>query len=136
MAKLNPYLHLDGTTREAMEFYKSILGGELEFMTMGESGMPEIPEDKKDNIMHSSLKTSGWTLMASDMFDPTSFKIGDNVDICLVCESKEEFDSIFSKLSEGGKVFMEPEETSFGWFTSFTDKFGVEWMLQYFPEKA
>lgn len=28
--QLNPYLHFDGTAREAMTFYRSVFGGELE----------------------------------------------------------------------------------------------------------
>ena len=30
---LNPYLNFDGNAREAMEFYQSVLGGELRGMT-------------------------------------------------------------------------------------------------------
>ena len=136
MAKLNPYLHFDGTCREAMEFYKEVLGGELEISTVAESGMadkmpPDMPKVDPNKIMHSALKTDTWTLMASDMMDPSSFKIGDNVDLCLACESKEEIETLYEKLSEGGKIFMKLEEQFFGWFAQFTDKFGTEWMLQF-----
>ena len=90
MAKLRPYLHFDGTTREAMNFYKEVLGGEVEFMTLGESKMADWPDKPAsatpDKIMHSTLTKDDWVIMASDMMDPSSFKIGDNVDVCLVCE--------------------------------------------------
>jgi PhnB protein len=140
MAKLQPYLHFDGTCREAMNFYKEVLGGEVEFKTVGESGMmdkwpTDMPKPDPEKIMHSALKKGEWSLMASDMMDPSSFKIGDNVDLCLVCESKEEIETLSKKLSEGGKIFMKLEEAPFGWFTQFTDKFGTEWMLQYSEDK-
>ena len=40
-SRLNPYLAFNGTAREAMEFYKSALGGELTLSTFGEFGAPE-----------------------------------------------------------------------------------------------
>jgi len=140
MAQLNPYLHFDGTAREAMNFYKEVLGGELEFTTVGESGMmgdwpDNMPKPDPEKIMHSSLKKEAWTILASDMMDPSSFTKGDNVDLCLVCESKEEIEDLYNKLSEGGKVFMELDKQSFGWFAQFTDKFGTEWMLQFDGDK-
>ncbi len=136
MAQLNPYLHFDGTCKDAMEFYKDVLGGELEFITVGQSGMaeqapPDMPKMDPDKIMHSTLKQGHWTIMASDMWDPSSFTKGDNVDLCLVCDSKEEIEELNQKLSTGGKVFMELAEQPFGWFAQFTDKFGTEWMLQF-----
>ena len=136
MAQLNPYLHLNGTCKDAMEFYKSCLGGELEFITVADSGMtdqwPEnMPKPEPNKIMHSTLKANGWTLMASDMMDPSSFTKGDNVDICLVCDSKEEIENLYKQLSTDGKVFMELAEQPFGWFAQFTDKFSTEWMLQF-----
>ena len=36
MAKLNPYLNFNNQCREAMNFYKECLGGELFFQTVGE----------------------------------------------------------------------------------------------------
>ena len=68
MALLNPYLNFRGQAREAMEFYQSVLGGELTVSTFGDFQMPGVAEDEKDSIMHSQLTTSaGFTLMGSDV---------------------------------------------------------------------
>lgn len=40
---LNPYLSFRDTAREAMEFYQSVLGGELTLSTFGESHASEDP---------------------------------------------------------------------------------------------
>ena len=37
-SRLNPYLNFKDTTREAMEFYHSVLGGKLDISTFGEFG--------------------------------------------------------------------------------------------------
>ena len=135
MAQLSPYLHFDGTCKQAMEFYKKCLGGELELQTVGETpwakDMPEMPGAKKDSIMHSTLKKDNWILMASDMMDPSSFTKGDTVSVCLVCESKQEIETLYKKLSVGADIFMELAEQPFGTFAMFTDKFGTEWILQF-----
>ena len=134
MANLRPYLHFDGTARKAMEFYRDVLGGELELQTVGEtpwaSDMPQMPGATPDKIMHSTLTRGDWVLMAADMMDPSSFTKGDTVSLCLVCEGKQEIEALYAKLSEGGEVFMALDKTPFGWYAMVTDTFGVEWMLQ------
>ena len=42
-SRLNPYLHFNGDARQAMEFYKSVFGGELTLSTFGENGMADTP---------------------------------------------------------------------------------------------
>ena len=41
MAILNPYLTFDGNSREAIEFYQDVFGGELDVNTFGDFGMIE-----------------------------------------------------------------------------------------------
>jgi PhnB protein len=137
MTSLRPYLHFDGTTRQAMEFYKDVLGGELEVMTIGDTPWaadmetPSGVKPDKNKVMHSALTTKDVTIMAADMMDPSSFKTGDNVSLCLVCDSKSQIETVFEKLSKGGDVFQALDKAPFGWFANFTDKYGIDWMLQY-----
>ncbi len=135
MAKLQPYLHFDGTTRQAMEFYRDVLGGELAIQTLGEtpwaSEMPQMPGATPDKVMHASLTKGDLAIMAADMMDPSTFKMGDNVSLCLVCESKQEIEDLYQKLSAGGDIFMALDRAPFGWYAMLTDKFGTEWMLQF-----
>ena len=64
-SRLNPYITFAGTAREAMEFYKDVLGGTLNLNTFGDLGGATGPDAEK--IMHSQLETDlGFTLMASD----------------------------------------------------------------------
>ena len=137
MSQLRPYLHFDGTTRKAMEFYEDIFGGELEMQTVGdtpwaaEMPTPSGVKPDKNKIMHATLTADDWVLMAADMMDPSTFTKGDTTSICLVCDSKSEIETVFKRLSEGGDVFMPLDKTPFGWFAMLTDKFGADWMLQF-----
>ena len=136
MAQLNPYLGFNGNCREAMEFYKSVLGGELTMQTMGESPMAAgMPPEQHNNILHSQLKNEHLILMGSDMGGESTEKGGEKLSLCMVCESKEEIERLFAALSEGGNVEHPLKEEFFGTFGDFRDKYGFRWMFQYSPEK-
>jgi uncharacterized glyoxalase superfamily protein PhnB len=65
-SKLNPYISFRDNAREAMEFYTSVFGGELNVSTFGDFQASEDPAEK-DKVMHSQLETpAGYTLMAAD----------------------------------------------------------------------
>jgi PhnB protein len=137
MTQLNPYIHFNGNCREAMTFYKDALGGELTLITVGESPMAsQLPADSHEKVMHASLKSGGFTLLASDMSGPGGFKKGSELSLTIVGSSKEETESFFSKLSAGGKVTHALKEEFFGLYGDLTDKYGISWMFNYEKPKA
>lgn len=128
-AKLLPYLNFMGKTREAMEFYKSVLGGELIISTFGESGAP-VKDEFKDWIMHAELKNGELTFMASDGYDEKPVHMGDNINMSIVGTDEAQISKYFEGLSEGAKVEMPLEKAPWGdKFGMLTDKFGVHWMV-------
>jgi len=135
MTQLNPYLSFNGNCAEAMEFYKSCLGGELTIQKVGDSPMAKDMPDKKDQVMHSMLKSGGIVLMASDLVMPGELTQGNTVTLTINGGSPEELKAFFAKLSEGGKVTHDLKEEFFGWYGDLTDKFGVLWAFQADSEK-
>jgi PhnB protein len=126
---LSPYLGFNGNTAEAMKFYQSVLGGELEMQTFGESGMP-TDEEHKDKIMHAALKNDALSFMASDNQPGKSMTFGDNISMSIVGSDEEKLTEYFNKLAEGGKVEMPLEKQFWGdTFGMLTDKFGLHWMV-------
>ena len=127
--KLIPYLNFSGNTKDAMEFYQSVLGGELKMQTFGESGMPVNDEDK-DKIIHASLDNDTLTFMASDGNSEHPVQMGDNVQLSIVGENLELLTKYFNGLSEGGKIDMPLEKQFWGdSYGQFTDKFGIHWSV-------
>ncbi len=64
---LNPYLNFRGDARAALEFYRSVFGGELTMSSFRDFGMPVAPEEA-EQIMHGQLRTpSKMLLMGSDV---------------------------------------------------------------------
>ncbi len=57
MGQLITYLTFNGNCREAMEFYRECLGGDLRIQKLGESPKTErLPDDVKEYIVEASLK--------------------------------------------------------------------------------
>lgn len=137
MARLNPYLYFAGNCREAMTFYQACLGGELTVQPVGGSQMvAEMPPEMHDQVLHAMLASDDLVLMASDMLGPEEVVRGNAVNLCLVCTSKAEIETLFARLAEGGQVGHPLQEEFFGTFGDLIDKFGVSWMLQFGPNPA
>ena len=128
-SRLNPYISFDGNARQAMEFYKGVFGGNLDFNTFGESGAQDSPD--ADKIMHSQLETdSGFTLMASDTPAGMKRNPGDNITISLSGDDAAELRGYWGQLSDGGTVTMPLEKQMWGdEFGMCVDRFGVPWMV-------
>jgi PhnB protein len=125
--------------RGSILIYKSVFGGGFSYigrfkeipMTDGKT----CPPGEAEKIMHISLPISKETaIMGSDSFESFGAKTiyGNNFSLSISPGSKEEADRFFNALSAGGKVIM-PMENAFwgGYFGNFTDKFGVNWMVNF-----
>ena len=135
--RIDVYLNFDGQTEEAFMFYKSVFGGE--FQTIQK--MKDAPDgdklslEEQNRILHVALHIKGGAiLMGSDTMTSMGSVLskGNNVNICIQPDSKEEANRLFEKLSAGGKVGMPMKEEFWGdYFGSFIDKFGVNWLISY-----
>lgn len=131
MTQLNPYLTFPNNCREAMEFYRDCLGGELSITTAAESPMKDqVPAEMQNAVIHALLKTGGIVLMASDQMMMGELTRGSDITLCINGGPKEELQAFFTKLSEGGTISQPLTQSFFGTYGALTDKFGIDWMLQ------
>lgn len=128
--KLNPYIGFNGNTKEAMEFYKTVLGGNLTMTTFKEGGMPVEAADES-KIMHAMLiSEDGLTLMASDTPPGMPYTPGNNMSISLSGDNEQELRGYWEKLSTNATIVMPFEKAPWGdIFGMLTDKFGIQWMV-------
>lgn len=140
------HLNFRGTARQALEFYRSVFGGEVTLATYGQFGMPEgVPGF--DKVVFGQLSSpAGIRLMAYDIpgyddqdaeatagstrrengttiTDRTFFQ-------SLRADSLDELQRYWDGLAEGAAV-VEPLAAS-AWSAGFgmlTDRFGVTWVL-------
>ncbi|RKS74066.1 PhnB protein [Motilibacter peucedani] len=126
--RLTPYISFDGNAREALERYRSVLGGTLgitTFAEMGETG------EARDKVMHGMLETeAGLTLMGADTPPGERFDTGSRISVTLSGDDGDDLRRWFDALAEGGTVAvpmgMQPWGDEFG---MCTDRFGVVWMV-------
>lgn len=137
MLHTRPFLLFDGNCAEAMTFYQSCLGGELTLIKLSDTPMKEqFPPEKHNRIIYAQLKNndidfSATDWMASPRLEP---KDGNTFSIYITGETYAELKTVFDKLSVGAdkdeRTFMELNNTSFGVYGQFTDKYKVSWIFR------
>ncbi|WP_339227453.1 VOC family protein [Oceanobacillus sp. FSL K6-2867] len=132
--RINPYIILDGTGIEAVDFYKDTLGAKvLGIQTYGD--MPDNPEFKpsaeaKNRVMHASLKIGNSELMITDTFPGQPYQLGSQLCIAILPDTAAEANELFAKLQDDGEVIMPLQETD--WSPAYgqvKDKFGITWQV-------
>ena len=128
-SRLNPYLNFNGTARQALEFYASVFGGNLNLSTFADFGTKDSPDAQK--IMHGQLETeAGYTLMAADTPAGMEFQGMHGFGVSLSGDDAEALRRHWDKLSDGGTVTMAMQKQPWGdEFGMCTDKFGVPWLV-------
>lgn len=144
MAVIDLYLSFPGNCEEAFDFYKSVFGGDFSVLSRY-SDMPGFENGAEDSdhayaatgadkIMHIRLPIGrGASLMGSDRAAGEETAVaGDVFSISIAPDSEEEAIRVFNALSVGGQVTMPLEKTFWNaLFGTLTDKFGIQWMVNY-----
>ena len=131
MTTLTPYLLFDGNCKQAMEFYRACLGGELIVTVVKDSPAKDrMPASQHDKVLNARLKGSNVDISASDWLRPDRTPIrGTTSCLYLSGGSFQELKSFFEKLSEGGEVTDPLSQQFFGTYGALNDRFGVRWMF-------
>ena len=129
--KLDVYVNYNGNCREAFRFYEQHLGGKITSIETFRQ-MPDeanIPEERKDDILHGRITIGGMVLMGADIPNAEPMR---SAYLTLRLDSEEEAEKIYEVLTDEGEIFMKMEETAFATrFAMLRDKFGTSWMLLY-----
>lgn len=137
--KVHSYLNFEDKTEEAFRFYEKVLGGKLtevhRFSSIPQDGGFELTPEQKNLVMHVGLELpDGQMIMGSDMLPgmgPARVE-GNNFSISVHPDTRQEADRIFNALAEGGAITMPMADQFWGdYFGSLTDKFGINWMVNY-----
>lgn len=140
------HLNFPGTARAALEFYRSVLGGELTCATYGDFGMPRELPGAELLVFGQVVSADGFRVMAYDIpgaaagsaaGEPGSTRRENGTTITdrsfflsLRGESLAEVQAIWDGLAEGAQI-VEPLAAS-PWSPGFgmlTDRFGVTWVI-------
>ena len=115
MQKINPFLWFDGKAEEAMNFYVSIFKNSkvLRVTRYGEAG-----PGPKGTVMSATFQLDGQEFFALN--GGPLFTFSPAISFFVNCETQQEVDELWEKLSEGG------EKQRCGWLK---DKYGLSWQI-------
>jgi predicted 3-demethylubiquinone-9 3-methyltransferase (glyoxalase superfamily) len=115
MQKITPFLWFDGKAEEAMNFYTSIFKNSKigRISRYGEAG-----PGPKGTVMSATFQLDGQEFMALN--GGPQFTFSPAISFFVNCETQEEVDELWDRLSEGG------EKQRCGWLK---DKYGVSWQI-------
>jgi PhnB protein len=128
--RLNPYLGFRDTAKQALEFYRSVFGGELALSTFAQYHASEDPAEQ-EKIMHGMLTSpSGLVLMGADTPNSMDYTPGDNFSVSLSGEDETELRGYWDKLVDGATVTAPLDKAPWGdTFGMCKDRFGVNWLV-------
>jgi len=128
-SQLNPYLNFNGTARQALQFYQSVFGGELNLNTFADFGAQGTPD--ADRIMHGQLETdAGYTIMAADVTSDMEYHPMAGCSVSLSGDDADVLRGYWDKLSASGTATMPMQKQSWGdEFGMCVDGFGVPWLV-------
>jgi predicted 3-demethylubiquinone-9 3-methyltransferase (glyoxalase superfamily) len=115
MQKITPFLWFDGKAEEAMNFYVSVVKNSK---VVSVSRYGEGSPGQKGTVMSATFELAGQRFIALN--GGPQFTFSPAISFLINCETQEEVDQLWEKLSDGGK------KERCGWLK---DKYGLSWQI-------
>jgi predicted 3-demethylubiquinone-9 3-methyltransferase (glyoxalase superfamily) len=117
--KITPFLWFDTQAEEAMNFYTSIFkNSKMGAVTRYDDAGAKAAGRPKGSVMTASFQLEGQEFVALN--GGPQFKFAEAISFVVNCESQQEVDEFWQKLTDGG------QESQCGWLK---DKFGLSWQI-------
>jgi PhnB protein len=126
--RLFNYLFFTTTCEAALAFYAACgLGKATVYLRHGDSGMPLANPAMRGKIMHARFDGPGICFYASDNDDAEPMRGSAHI---IMLDDRQMTADLFATMSAGGSVTTPLAAQPWGdFYGKFTDKFGVQWML-------
>ncbi len=117
--RISPCLWFDTQAEEAAKFYTSVFGNSRikRVSRYGEAGR-EVHGKEAGSVLTVEFEIDGQTFVALN--GGPNFKFSEAISLQVTCETQDEIDYFWNKLSDGG------EEGPCGWLK---DKYGLSWQI-------
>ena len=117
--KISPFLWFDDDAEEAAKFYTSVFKNSkvTDIARYGDAGS-KASGRQKGSVMTVSFELEGQKFTALN--GGPVFKFSPAISFAVTCETQDEVDYFWDKLSDGG------QQVECGWLT---DKYGVSWQI-------
>lgn len=117
-----------GKAEEAIKFYTTLLkNSKINSIKYFKNNKDK---EQQNQVKHAEFTIAGQEYMAADGGLKHNFNFTPSISIYINCDSEEEIDELYKKLSVGGEVMMPldnyPFSQKFGWTS---DRYGISWQL-------
>ncbi|HZA07401.1 MAG TPA: VOC family protein [Nitrososphaeraceae archaeon] len=120
MQKITPHLWFEDNAEEAAKFYTSIFrNSKIIDITHYRESAAEVSGRPKGTVMTVRFEVEGQQFMALN--GGPIFKFSPAISFVVSCETQEDIDNLWEKLSEGGGEIQQC-----GWLK---DKYGISWQI-------
>jgi predicted 3-demethylubiquinone-9 3-methyltransferase (glyoxalase superfamily) len=133
MQRIIPNFWFDHSAEEAVDFYVSVfkegkINATFNYPKTEEEGLADFQKDLAGKVLTIEFEINGFRFTAINA--DTTFKPNPSISFFYTCMSKEESNSLWEKLVDGGKALMDigeyPFSKYYGWVQ---DKYGYSWQL-------
>lgn len=130
-----PYLFFGGRCQEALDFYTTALGAQVDSVTLYSQSPDPAPEGMlpagyENKVMHAAFRIGETTLYGGDGIVGGEDAPFTSFSLALVLPTEAEATSAFNALADGGEVTMPLTPTFWSpCFGMVTDRFGMGWMI-------
>jgi predicted 3-demethylubiquinone-9 3-methyltransferase (glyoxalase superfamily) len=127
--KVSPFLWFDSNAEEAVNFYISIFkNSKINIVTHYGAEGAKASGQQKGSVMTIAFQIEGQDFVAIN--GGPVFQITPSISFFVNCDTPQEIDKLWGKLSDGGTVMMKldkyPFSERYGWIQ---DRYGVSWQL-------
>jgi predicted 3-demethylubiquinone-9 3-methyltransferase (glyoxalase superfamily) len=126
--KITPHLWFDKEAKEAAAFYVSIFP---DSRVTNVTVLHDTPSGSVDTVSFELLGQAFMAISAGPLF-----KFNPSVSFLVACKTKEQVDTIWEQLSEGGMALMElgeyPFSERYGWIM---DRYGLSWQIMFMGDR-
>lgn len=129
MSRLIPYLHFDGSARDALTFYRDVFGGELQLHTFAEFERTDGPAE---SVAHGILRGPVELFAADAGAGERALELNGILFSLLGTADPGTLESWFAALAVGGTITDPLQERPWGAHDGqVRDRFGVTWLIGY-----
>ena len=125
--KISTFLMFRGQAEQAMNFYVSLFENSK---IINISRYKKSEAGREGSVRQALFSLNGQDFMCIDSAAEHDFDFTPAISLYVNCESEREINQLFSRLSEGAKVYMKLNAYGFSKkFAWLEDKFGLSWQL-------
>ena len=127
MQPITTFLMFEGRAEEAMTLYTSLFK-QSEILSITRYGANEAGNE--GTVQQALFTLNGQQFMCIDTPVQHAFTFTPSMSLFVHCDTEEDIDAVFAKLSQDGQILMPLSEYPFSRkFAWVSDKFGVSWQL-------